>query len=91
MIYIYIYIYIYNLLPLIIIGLVYLYPLDQLMSVNGSGNLGSIPGRVTPKNLKLLLDTSLIILSNIRYVSRVKWSNQGKGVAPSPTPRCSRC
>ena len=26
-----------------------------------------------------------LTLSNIRYVSRVKWSNQGKGVAPSPT------
>ena len=26
---------------------------------------------------------------NIRYVSRVKWSNTGKGVAPSPTPWCS--
>ena len=25
-------------------------------------------------------------LSNIRYVSRVKRSNPGKGVAPSPTP-----
>ena len=23
------------------------------------------------------------------YVSRVKWNNPGKGVAPSPTPRCS--
>ena len=23
-------------------------------------------------------------------LSRVKWSNPGKGVAPSPTPRCSR-
>ena len=28
-------------------------------------------------------------LSIIRYGSRVKWSNPGKGVAPSPTPRCS--
>ena len=28
-------------------------------------------------------------LSVIRYVSRVKWSKLGKGVAPSPTPRCS--
>ena len=27
--------------------------------------------------------------SNIRYVSRVKLSNPGKGVAPSPIPRCS--
>ena len=30
-----------------------------------------------------------LTLSIIRYVSRVKWSNPGKGVAPSPTPRCS--
>ena len=27
--------------------------------------------------------------SNIRYVSRRKWSNPGKGVAPALTPRCS--
>ena len=30
-----------------------------------------------------------LTLGNIRYVSRVKWSNPGKGVAPSHTPRCS--
>ena len=30
-------------------------------------------------------------LSNIRYVSRVKLSNPGKGVAPSPTPWCRSC
>ena len=30
-----------------------------------------------------------LTLSNIGYVSRVKWSNPGKGVAPSPIPRCS--
>ena len=29
-------------------------------------------------------------LSVIRYGSRVKWSNPGKGVAPSPTPGCSK-
>ena len=28
-----------------------------------------------------------LTLSIIRYVSRVKWSNPGKGVASSPTPR----
>ena len=55
--------------------------------VNGPGDLGSIPGRIIPKTLKMVLDTSL--LSNIRYVSRVKWSNPGKGVAPSPIPMCS--
>ena len=30
-----------------------------------------------------------LTLSIIRYVSRVKWSNPRKGVAPSPTPWCS--
>ena len=30
-----------------------------------------------------------LTLSNIRYISRVKWSNPWKGVAPSPTPRCN--
>ena len=30
-----------------------------------------------------------LTLINIMYVSRVKWSNPEKGVAPSPTPRCS--
>ena len=29
-----------------------------------------------------------LTLSIIRYVSRVKWSNSGKGVVPSPTLRC---
>ena len=55
--------------------------------VNGPGDLGSIPGRVIPKTLKMVLDTPL--LNNIRYVSRVKWSNLGKGVALSSTPWCS--
>ena len=30
-----------------------------------------------------------LTLSIVRYGSRVKWSNPGKGVAPSPTPWCS--
>ena len=30
-----------------------------------------------------------LTLSNMRYVSWEKWSNPGKGVAFSPTPRCS--
>ena len=57
---------------------------------NGPGDVGSIPGRVIPKPIKMILDTAwYLILSNIRYVSRVKWSNPGKGVVPSPTPWCS--
>ena len=38
--------------------------------------------------LKCYLIPPCLTLSNIRYVSRVKWTNPGKGVAPSPTPRC---
>ena len=30
-----------------------------------------------------------LILSNIRYAWRVKWSNPGKGAAPFSTPQCS--
>ena len=33
--------------------------------------------------------TNYTTLSNIRYQSRVKWNNPGKGVAPSPTAQCS--
>ena len=39
--------------------------------------------------LKWYLISPCLTLSNIRHVSRVKWSNPGKGGAPSPTPRCS--
>ena len=38
---------------------------------------------------KWYLIPSCLTLSIIRYVSRVKWSNPGKGVAPSTTPQCS--
>ena len=31
-----------------------------------------------------------LTLSIIRYGSRATWSNPGKGVAPSPTPWCSK-
>ena len=71
----------------------YLYRLIGLVGrvfTNGPGSLGSIPGRVTPKTLKTVLGTSLLNTQvRIRYVSRVKWSNPGKGVAPSHTLWCS--
>ena len=52
-------------------------------------DLGSIPGRVIPKTLKMVLDTSLLNIQHYKkYISRVKWSNPGKGVALSPTPQC---
>ena len=51
---------------------------------NGRGDLGSIPSCIIPKTLKWYLIPPCLTLSNIRYVSRVKRSNQGKGVASSP-------
>ena len=56
---------------------------------NGSGDLDSIPGCVIPKTLKMVLDTSLLNTQQYKVLSRVKWSNPGKGVAASPAPRCS--
>ena len=37
---------------------------------------------------KWFLIPTFLTLSIIRYRSRVKWSNPGKGVASSPTPQC---
>ena len=54
--------------------------------VNGQGDLGSVPGHVIAKTLKMVLDTSLLNTQQYKNVSRVKWSNPGKGVAPNPTP-----
>ena len=56
---------------------------------NGPGDVRSTPGRVKPKTLKWYLIPPCLTLSNIRYISRVKWSSPRKGIAPSPTPRCS--
>ena len=56
---------------------------------DGPGDLGSIPGHVIPKTLKVVLDTSLFNTQQYKVLSRVKWSNPGKGVASSSTPRCS--
>ena len=39
-------------------------------NLNGLGDLGSIPGHVTPKTLKMVLDTSL--LSTQLYKVRIK-------------------
>ena len=63
--------------------------LDSVFA-SGPGDRGSIPGRVIPNTQKEWYLISLCLtLSLIRYVSRVKWSNSRKGVAPFPTPRCS--
>ena len=65
----------------------WMHDIDMMVRVfaNGSGDPGSIPGQVIPKTQKWYLMPPCLTLSIIRYVSRVKWSNPGKGVAPSPT------
>ena len=54
---------------------------------NGPGDLVQSQVASYETLLKWYLITPSLTLSNIRYVSRVKWSNPGKGVAPSPTPQ----
>ena len=56
------------------------------MFANGPGDLGSIPDRVIPKTQKWYFRLPFLTLNIIRQGSRVRWSNPGKGVAPSPTP-----
>ena len=54
---------------------------------NGPGDRGS--SRVIPKTKKKwYLIPLCLTLSIIWCVSIVKWSNSGKGVVPSPRPRC---
>ena len=49
---------------------------------NGPGDRGTILIRVIRTTQKWYLIPSCLTLSIIRYVSRVKWSNPGKGLAP---------
>ena len=57
---------------------------------NGPGDRGSVSSWVLPKTQKKwYLRPPCLTLSIIRYGSRVKWSNPGNGVTPSPSPQCS--
>ena len=50
---------------------------------NGPGDLGSIPGRIIPKTLKMVLDTSLL------NIQQYKVCIESKEDQSSPTPWCS--
>ena len=77
----YIYIYIYTVKYIGLVGRVF---------TNGPGDMGSAPGPVIPKTLKMVLDTALLNTQQYKvYITRVKWGNPGKGVVPFRTPRCS--
>ena len=56
---------------------------------NGPGDPGSIPGRVIPKTLKMVLDATLLNTQHYKVRIKGKVEQPGKGVAPSPTPWCS--
>ena len=57
---------------------------------NGPGRPGFNPRSSHIKeSKKWYLMPPCLTLSIIRYGSRVKWVNPGKGVVPSPTPWCS--
>ena len=72
--------------------LLILFHFNSLPSVyywHNGWDLGSIPSWVIPKTQKWYLMPPCLTLSTIMYISRVKWGNLGKGVAPSCTPRYS--
>ena len=54
---------------------------------NGPGDWGSTLGQVIPKTQIMVLPVAL--LNTQHYNVKIKWSNPGKGVVPSPTSRCS--
>ena len=59
------------------------------VSANGPGDLGSIPGCVIPKTSKMVVDTFLLNTPQYKVRIKGKVEPSRKGVAPSPTPRCS--
>ena len=54
------------------------------MFPNGPGDLGSIPGRVTPKTLKMALDASLLNTQQykVRIKGKVKQSRERSSALP---------
>ena len=60
---------------------------NELSVRQWSRRSGFNPRSSHTKDSKIVLDAALLTLCIIRYVSRIKWSNPGGGVAPSPSPR----
>ena len=59
------------------------------MFVNGPGDREVDPRSRHTQVLKTAHDTSLLNTQQYKVLSKVKWTNPGKGVAPSPTAQCS--
>ena len=65
----------------------YIYRLIELVGrvfTNGQGDLGSIPGRVLPKTLKMVLDTSLFNTQQykVRIKGKVEQSRERSSTLP---------
>ena len=93
-IYIYVCIYIYICVCVCVCVCVFIYTLPDInlmfrVFANGPGDLGSIPGWVIPKTQKMVLDATLLNAQHYKVRIKIKWSNPGKEVEPSPTPWCS--
>ena len=71
---------------------VYTLPFDHLYTIgpavrvfaNGPGDLGSIPGRVIPKTLKMELDTTLLNTQHykVRFKGKVEQSREWSSALP---------
>ena len=57
---------------------------------NSPGDLGSIPGRVIPKTLKMLLDTSLFNTQQYQVRIKGKVVQSRERIITLSTPGCSR-
>ena len=83
--YIYIYIYLYIVYIYIVHIYIYLYigPAVRVFA-NGQGDLGSIPGRVIPKTLKMVLDTTLLNTQHykVRFKGKVEQSWEWSSALP---------
>ena len=61
-------------------------PLERV-SANGPGDLGSIPGRVIPKTLKMILGISMLNTQQykVRIKGKVEQSLERSSVLPYPS------
>ena len=57
---------------------IYTFGIMVRVITNGSRDCGSIPGRVIPKNQKMVLDASLLSTHYYKVQIKDKWSKLGK-------------
>ena len=84
--YIYIYIYIYVYIYSVYIYMLCVYDIGPAVRVfaNGPGDLGSIPGRVIPKTIEMVLDTTLLNTQHykVRFKGKVEQSWEWSSALP---------